>query len=69
MPSLHLTIFVVRATIGNSRGCRSTELQDTIVARFEPGFSAAAGDGVALAIKREDIQLFDPGTGESLRAA
>jgi multiple sugar transport system ATP-binding protein len=45
------------------------ELQDTIVARLDPGFTAAPGDRVALAIKREDLQLFDCETGDSLRAA
>ena len=47
----------------------AAQLHDTIVARFEPGFTAAPGDQVALTIKREDLQLFDRETGDSLQAA
>jgi multiple sugar transport system ATP-binding protein len=45
----------------------TSELHDTIVARFEPEFAAAPGEQITLGVKRERIQLFDPTTGESLR--
>jgi multiple sugar transport system ATP-binding protein len=45
------------------------ELQDTLVARFDPGFAGAPGESVALTIKRDAVQLFDPESGRSLRAA
>jgi multiple sugar transport system ATP-binding protein len=45
-----------------------TELTDTIVARFDPGFRVESGGPVQLGVNRERLQLFDPSSGESLVA-
>ena len=45
------------------------ELTQTLVARFEPSFSAKAGDRVTLRLDAERVQLFDPDSGHSLLPA
>ena len=45
---------------------RAGELSDTIVARFDPGFSAPAGERVTLSVRADRMRLFDPGSGDSL---
>lgn len=61
------------ATIGEraakSEDEESGELLGTIVARFDPGFSAQPGDTVSLDLNRERLQFFDPESGSSLRSA
>jgi multiple sugar transport system ATP-binding protein len=70
---VHLRTDAIRlARVGDRAGQpddEAPELQDTVVARFDPDFSAAPGERVALTIRRDAVQLFDPETGESLRAA
>ena len=46
----------------------SGDLGDAVVARFDSGFSAAAGTAISLSIDSSRIQLFDPESGESLIA-
>jgi multiple sugar transport system ATP-binding protein len=44
----------------------ATELRDAVVARFDADFSGGAGDTVTLGIRRDRLQLFDPGSGVAL---
>jgi multiple sugar transport system ATP-binding protein len=45
------------------------KLGDTLVARFDAGFSGRIGERIEIAVNRERMQLFDPESGTTLIAA
>jgi multiple sugar transport system ATP-binding protein len=64
-----LTLAAIGAEAAKSEDEQAGELSDTIVARFDPGFSASTGETISLGINRERLQLFDPQSGASLLPA
>ena len=47
----------------------ATPIANALIARVDPGFRGIRGERVQLRINREHLQLFDPGSGESLLRA
>jgi ABC-type sugar transport system ATPase subunit len=64
-----LTLAAIGAEAVKSEDEQAGELSDTIVARFDPSFSASTGETISLGINRERLQLFDPQSGASLLPA
>jgi multiple sugar transport system ATP-binding protein len=64
-----LTLAAIGAEAAKSEDEQAGELSDTIVARFDPGFSASTGETISLGVNRERLQLFDPQSGASLLPA
>jgi multiple sugar transport system ATP-binding protein len=64
-----LTLAAIGAEAAKSEDEQAGELSDTIVARFDPSFSASTGETISLGVNRERLQLFDPQSGASLLPA
>jgi multiple sugar transport system ATP-binding protein len=64
-----LALAAIGAEAAKSEDEQAGELSDTIVARFDPGFSASTGETISLGVNRERLQLFDPQSGASLLPA
>jgi multiple sugar transport system ATP-binding protein len=61
-----LTVVHVGDQAAQAEDEQPTELAETLVARFEPSFSATPGDRITLSLNRDHLQLFDSDSGESL---
>jgi multiple sugar transport system ATP-binding protein len=69
---VHLRVDGIRVASPGERAAKDEDpakLQDLIVARFGPDFSARTGETVGLSVVRERLQLFDVESGRSLCAA